>query len=176
MEQCKHTKDREDVNNQLLNLSTILDSVLIDQSYQTLPSTMKVVSNKPSHQPSVGVNSKPSKKQKTKNANEDRKVDNKKSVPECICKESEDYREKFTGKHCMKRPKIGNFPMYVRFHTKGFCFTDCIKNILIFQVKIFPRILKRVIQTSSRFVEDNCLGTHPYVRCHYIKLSFRQTY
>ena len=48
--------------------------------------------------------------------------------------------------------------------------------VLIFQVKIFPRILKRFIQTSSRFVEDNCLGTHPYVRCHFIKSSFRQTY
>ena len=38
---------------------------------------MKLVSDKPSHQTSVGVNSKPSKKQKTKNENEDRKVDNK---------------------------------------------------------------------------------------------------
>ena len=104
----------------------MLDSVLIDLFYQTLPSTMKLVSDKPSRQTSVGVNSKPSKKQKTKNASENRKVDNKKPVPECICKESEDYREKFAGKHCTKRPKIGNFPMCVRFHAKGFCFSDCI--------------------------------------------------
>ena len=104
----------------------MLDSVLIDQFYQTLPSTMKLVSDKPSHQNSVGVNSKPSKKQKTKNENEDRKIDNKKPVQEWICQEGEDCREKFAGKHCTKRPKIGNFPMCVRFHAKGFCFTDCI--------------------------------------------------
>ena len=126
MEQCKQAKDREDVNDQLLNFSTMLDSVLIDQFYQTLPSTMKLVSDKPSHQTSAGVNSKPSKKQKTKNETEDRKVDNKKPVPAWICKESEDYREIFAGKNCTQRPKIGNFPMCVRFHTKGFCFSDCI--------------------------------------------------
>ena len=48
MEQCKQAKDREDVNDRLLNFSTMLDSVLVDQFYQTLPSTMKLVSDKPS--------------------------------------------------------------------------------------------------------------------------------
>ena len=80
MEQCKRVKDREDVNDQLLNFSTMLDSVLIDQFYQTLTSIMKLVSNTSSPSSSVGDNPKPSKKSKKNGDNEDRKVDNKKSV------------------------------------------------------------------------------------------------
>ena len=119
MEQYKQAKEREDVNDQLLNFSTMLESVLIDQFYQTIPSTMKLVSDNPSHQTSVGVNSKPSKKKKTKN-----EMKTERLIPKNLY-----YRETFTGKHCTKRPKIGNFPMCVRFRTKGFCFTDCINKI-----------------------------------------------
>ena len=126
MEQCKQAKDREDVNDQLLNFSTMLESVLIDQFYHTLPITIKLVSDKSSLSSSFGDNHKPFKKSKKNSDNEDRKVDNKNSIQEWLCKEGEDYRVKFVGKHCMKRPKIGNFLMCVRFHTKGFCFADCI--------------------------------------------------
>ena len=43
MEQCKKAKDRENINDQLLNISTILDFDLIDRFYNTLQSTMKLV-------------------------------------------------------------------------------------------------------------------------------------
>lgn len=43
MEQCKNSKDRESVNDQLLKFDTLLDSVLIEQCHQTLPSTMRLV-------------------------------------------------------------------------------------------------------------------------------------
>ena len=43
MEQYKGSKDRESVNNQLLNFDTLLDSVLIKQFHQTIPSTMRLV-------------------------------------------------------------------------------------------------------------------------------------
>jgi len=47
MEQFKKLKDRENINDQLLNFETILDLVLIDQFYQTLPSTMKLIDDNP---------------------------------------------------------------------------------------------------------------------------------
>ena len=43
MEQCKGSKDRESVNNQLLKFDTLLDSVLTEQFHQTIPSTMRLV-------------------------------------------------------------------------------------------------------------------------------------
>ena len=128
----------------------MFDSVLIDQFYQPLHSTMKLVSDKPAHQTSLGVNFKPAKKQKTNNENEDRKVDNKKPVPEWICKESEDYRETFAGKHCTKRPKIGNFSMCVRFHTKGFCFSDCINESSHLPGQDLPQNIKK---SYSNFIK-----------------------
>ena len=51
MEQCKSSKDRQSVNDQLLKFDTLLDSVLIEQFHQTLPSTMRLVDDGklPSH-------------------------------------------------------------------------------------------------------------------------------
>ena len=46
IEQYKQAKDRENINDQLLNFSAMLKSVLTDQFYQTLPSTMRLVSDK----------------------------------------------------------------------------------------------------------------------------------
>ena len=128
----------------------MLNSVLVDQFYQTLPSTMKLVSDKPSHQSSIGINPKSPKKQKTKNENEDRKVDNKKPVQEWLCQEGEDYREKFAGKHCTKRPKIGNFPMCTRFHIKDFCFADCINKSFHLPSQDLPQNTKK---NYSNFIE-----------------------
>ena len=90
-------------------------------------------------------------------------------------------RMKITEKHLQANTarsiqRLVTFQCVLVSTPKVFIFQTASTKVLIFQAKISPRTLKRVTQTSSRFVEDNCLGTHPYVRCHFIKSSFRQTY
>ena len=115
---------------------------------------MKLVSDKSSPSSSVGDNPKPSKKSKKNSDNEDRKVDNKNSIQEWLCKEGEDHRVKFVGKHCTKRPKIGNFPMCVRFHTKSFCFADCINKSSHIPSQDLPQNTKK---SYLNFIK-NCRG------------------
>ena len=66
------------------------------------------------------------KKQKKLEDTKERKMDNKKPINEWLCNENENYQQKFTGKHLDKRPKLGKAPVCVRFHTKVFCFNDCV--------------------------------------------------
>ena len=85
MEQCKSSKDRESVNDQLLKFDTLLDSVLIEQFHQTLPSTMRLVddgklSSHIGSGSSSGSSKEPDeKKQKKVEDAKERKVDNKKA-------------------------------------------------------------------------------------------------
>ena len=134
MEQCKSSKDRESVNDQLLKFDTLLDSVLIEQFHQTLPSTMRLVDDNNTGSGSgscsgsgsgSGSSKEPDKKKQKKVEDaKERKVDNKKPINEWLCNENKNYQQKFAGKHLDKRPKLGKAPVCVRFHTKGFCFND----------------------------------------------------
>ena len=144
MEQCKQTKDREDVNDQLLNFSTMLDSVLIDQFYQTLPSTMELVSDKSSPSSSVGDNPKLQRNQRRIVITKIEKLTTKSLFKNGFCKEGEDYRVNFAGKHLTRRPKISNFQMCVGLHTKDFCFADCINKSSHIPCQDLPQNTKRV--------------------------------
>ena len=72
--------------------------------------------------------------------------------------------------------KLVTSPCVLVSTSKIFALQTASTKVLISQVKTFLRIQKRIIQTSSKFIEDNCLDTHPYVRCHSTKSSFRQTH
>ena len=120
------------MNDQLLKFDTLLDSVLIGQFHQTLPSTIRLVDEV---KPPPGTNSGSSssslkepdkKKQKQLEDAKERKVDNKKPIKEWLCNNSENYQQKFARKHLNKRPNLGKGPVCVYFHTKGFCFNDCV--------------------------------------------------
>lgn len=57
--------------------------------------------------------------------------------------ENENYQQKFACKHLNKRPKLGKAPVCVRFHTKGFCFNDCVnKNTHISSQDLFSSTKK----------------------------------
>ena len=79
-------RQRESVNDQLLKFDTLLNSVLIEQFHQTLPSTMRLVDEVNPHSgtgSSFGSLKEPDKKkQKKLEDTEERKVDNKKPFNE----------------------------------------------------------------------------------------------
>ena len=97
MEQCKSSKDRESVNDQILKFDTLLNSILLEQFHQTLPSIMRLVDDGklPSHNGSSSDSLKEPDKKKQKKLEDakERKVDNKKAINEWICNENKNYQK-----------------------------------------------------------------------------------
>ena len=95
MEQCKGSKDRESVNDQFLKFDTLLDSVIIEQFNQTLPSTMCLVDDVKlpcSTGSGSGFLKEPDKKKQKKLEDaKERKLDNKKAIKEWLCNENRNY-------------------------------------------------------------------------------------
>ena len=126
LDQCRSHTQRRTINDSLLNFDNIFDQVLTDSFHQSLPTTFKDFSepNPPStHQPS---NDTPRPKRARLNTDDTKeRITNPKQIDDWIVSPS-DYRTKVMGKFLDARPRLNNRPMCQRFHSKGYCFSDCV--------------------------------------------------
>ena len=126
LDQCRAASNRRTVNDSLLTFDTLFDQVLTDSFYQTLPPTFKDFSSPPV--PQIIQNNHESHRSKRSRPNDEQnkeRVINTKQIDEWIVSPT-DYRLKVMGKLLDARPTLNNRPMCQRFHSKGYCFTDCV--------------------------------------------------
>lgn len=129
LESCMRAEDREEVNDSLLRLTRVMDSILLDEFHQTLPLTFSSFKRK-SPEDKNGNEKKrfkegKEKEEDEKEKNRPEKVENTGRIENWLCTDSTEFKEKFVGKNSDKRPKINGKLACQRFHTKGFCYSNC---------------------------------------------------
>ena len=134
LDQCRSSKSRTQVNDSLLNFETLFDNVLTDSFIQNLPSTFQEFTpSQPNQQTQTNNHQSDNHRAKrhrglnTDNMQKER-ILNMKQIQEWIASPT-DYRTKIMGKHLDSRPKIYNKPMCQRYHSKGYCFSDCVNKV-----------------------------------------------
>lgn len=131
LESCMRASEREEVNDALLYFLKIVDSILLDSFHQNLPATFSTISKIEDPEKEHGGDKKRRKKDKggekdPENENgKPTKVENTGTLEDWLCTDNNEFKEKFAGKNPDMKPKINGKPACTRFHTKGFCYTNC---------------------------------------------------
>ena len=60
-----------------------------------------------------------------KGKNKNRKIQNSIPINEWLVADAQEYKTKFAGKKLSDRPKLLEKSVCQRFHSKGYCFSDC---------------------------------------------------
>ena len=151
LDQCRSHTQRRTVNDSLLNFDTIFDQVLTDSFHQSLPTTFKDFSTSTPGPPDQSPNETPrTKKARLNHTDEKERITNPKQIDHWIVSPS-DYRTKVMGKCLDARPRLNNRPMCQRFHSKGYCFSDCVnKNTHIPSMDIDPTTQKLYLKYIDR--------------------------
>ena len=131
LDQCRALPNRVTINDNLLAFDTLIDQVLTDSFCQMLPTTFKDFSlsqTQPNHShPNASEHTneqRPRKQRRTNTDTNKERIMNTKQIQEWIAP-PEEYRQQFIGKFLDMRPRLNNKPMCQRFHSKGYCFSDC---------------------------------------------------
>ena len=135
LDQCRTLKSRTQVNDSLLHFETLFDQVLTDSFIQNLPTTFQQFTPTPNQSNNQQSDTPQPDNHRAKrhrglqhdNQHKERII-NSKQIPEWIVSPT-DYRNKIMGKNLEARPKIQQRPMCQRFHSKGYCFSDCVNKI-----------------------------------------------
>ena len=131
LDQCRSHPHRRTINDSLLHFDTLFDQVLTDSFHQVLPTTFKDFSPTTNPNPSItNESSQRPKRQRTHppdDKNKERLV-NPKQIDSWIVSPT-DYRLRVMGKNLDNRPRIHQRPMCQRFHSKGYCFSDCVNRV-----------------------------------------------
>ena len=102
---------------------------MMDSFVQHLPATYRSV--KDDEDPVTGME--PAKKKRKSNKTQDdsgkERVENTKKIDSWLASDQKNYRETFAGKHLGARPKLFGRPLCNRFHSKGYCFSNCINKV-----------------------------------------------
>ena len=124
---CKLAKNRDDVDDRILNVSDLIQAVRFGGFSMDLPPNTRILSNdKVSQEIKEGER----KKQKP-NPREDgkRPVVNKNQNPELKMKTGKDWKKDFVGKHAKFKPawegNSSKVKMCPRWHSRRDCFKDC---------------------------------------------------
>ena len=135
LDQCRALKSRTQVNDSLLNFDNLFDQILTDSFMQNLPTTFQEFSPTPTqnnHQQNDSSQMDNHRAKRHRGPNNDitqkERIQNPKQIQDWIVSPN-DYRQKFMGKHLDARPKIQHRPMCQRYHSKGYCFSDCVNKI-----------------------------------------------
>ena len=131
LDQCRSHTHRRTVNDSLLNFDSLFDQVLTDSFYQTLPTTFRDFSSPPPADLPNTTTATHRPKRARLSTNDDRlkeRLINSRQIDTWIVSPA-DYRFKVMGKHLDDRPRIKQRPMCQRFHSKGYCFSDCVNKI-----------------------------------------------
>ena len=124
LESCEESQMRDEVDDDLINFSEILNQVRIRNfDYKLPPSIRKVAKKQPS--PDHSGSGPPSKKGKFTTENENKRVINDKRIEEWI-PDQDTYSSALRSSEALKsRPKLNDTIMCHRFHSKGYCFENC---------------------------------------------------
>ena len=125
LQQCQASKDRNEVNDNIIALDNIVDQVLTDSFFQILPMTFKQFNpTQDKDEPTPQRN----KRQRTNQQAISEKVINPKPMKDWNVHPG-DFQKYFAGKNLELRPFLDNRPMCTRFHSKFYCFSDCVNKI-----------------------------------------------
>jgi len=135
LQQCRSNRTRSSVNDSLLGFDHLIDQVLTDSFIQFLPMTFKQFSTTTNDDTSNNESSESSpvkKKPKTNQINDYKEpkeqVKNPKTLKNWLVTYS-DYNKCFAAKNLTNRPNYKNRPMCQRWHSKGYCFNDCLNKL-----------------------------------------------
>ena len=132
--QGKSYKDREDVNEKLVNFEDISENSLNQCFNVTLPIAFQLKVNKDDNSNKHLMLNSPDKKRKRRESRPsiDLRVQNTSQLEEFKMKPNENWKDNFAGKLPRERPfwdrnKTGKYDckMCARFHINGDCFDDC---------------------------------------------------
>jgi len=125
LKDCKNAVFREDVNDNLIDFKPLLTQVKTRQFNMLLPKSFKHLLDKDSNSSSP-LPDHPSKKRKLNNNNNPQdKVDNEGVISEWLVNNDIFSKKLRHSDNLKKRPKMGDFPMCHRWHSKGYCFGNC---------------------------------------------------
>jgi hypothetical protein len=130
LESCEEAPMRDEVDDNLIDFSDILNQVKIRNfSYKLPPSIRQVVDSKGQHSNLQEKSNDGHPKKKSKKNQEDNqsvKVENEGKIEKWIPSQ-ETYMKFFrnSGDALKNRPKIDDTIMCHRFHSRGYCFDNC---------------------------------------------------
>ena len=146
LQQCATTEDRESIDDSLLSFDSIIQQVLTDSFIQYLPVTFK---SAPKTHVEQKVDEPHHKRARLTPEDKKRRVENKAIIDEWVVTH-ERWGKLFAGKQFDHKPKLNNKPMCTRFHSKGYCFSDCYNG----QTHIPSKQLDNTIKEAySKFVK-----------------------
>lgn len=125
LEMCKTAVDREQVDSSAIQFNSLVQAVLYDNFHQNLPATFAEFSPSKKRDLEKEEDTEEEFSRKKKAKEDKKKLMNKGQIEEWLCKDKDEYRRKFAGKHQDKKPKINGVYMCQRWHTKGHCFQNC---------------------------------------------------
>jgi hypothetical protein len=124
LESCEECQMRDEVDDDLINFSEILNQVRIRNfDYKLPPSIRKVVEKQPS--PDKIGSGPPTKKGKFNSDTENTRIVNTGRIEDWI-PDQDKYSSALRSSDALKsRPKLNDTIMCHRFHSKGYCFDNC---------------------------------------------------
>ena len=124
----RRAKDREDVNDEIINFSSIINEVVLDQFRVVLPPNFAMDKVKEDEETLIPISKKPKKNKEGKAPKDgDSRMDVNKDVPkEFKLLEGENYKKRFGHGNVEHRPAWDeNCSMCPRWWTHGTCYKDC---------------------------------------------------
>ena len=126
LQDCELVSCREDVNDSLIDFSDELNKVVMHQFHIHLPKSLKDKINDPAKSSDKGDNSSSRKRKSSESSSKSSKIENEDTIDDW--KISQDEYDRFfrhNNKQLEKRPTLNGDPMCHRWHSKGYCFSDC---------------------------------------------------
>ena len=123
---CKLAKNRDDVDDRILNASDLIQGVWFGGFSMDLPPNTKTIDN--GKEAKFGEEGERKKRKPNPKEDGKRHITNEGQHPDLKMKESEDWKKDFVGKHSKIKPfweSSGKVRMCVHWHVKGDCFKDC---------------------------------------------------
>ena len=108
----------------MIEFGPIMEEILFDKFHQLLPSTFSTFQKRKKEE-DVGEEVTSPLKKKNKKNEQNQKLMNPSPIQEWLCTDGAKYSARFAGKNMEKRPKLDGSPICQRWHTKGYCFSNC---------------------------------------------------
>ena len=136
LQQCRTNHSRTQVNDSLLQFDHLIDQVLTDSFLQVLPTTFKnfqhptkKADNSDDDTSTGSVSPNKKKRQANNTPSQKKKEENTKTISSWLAEDNNEYKRCFAAQNLKDRPIFRNKPMCQRYHSKGFCFDDCLNKI-----------------------------------------------
>jgi len=128
LENCGQYEERDAISDNMINFGPIMEEILFDKFHQILPLTFSIFNKRKKEEespPTSSGNSQTPNKKIKKSPGDVQKIVNPSTIEDWLCTDGATYSAKFAGKNSEKRPKMHGTPICTRWHTKGYCFSNC---------------------------------------------------